>query len=176
MYYILAQAVGFIGMGLYIISYQFKKNQWLIWLQLGSTAAYAVHFFMLHAPTGCALQIVTMVSYSLLVYNGDHPGSWASWKGWKWILSGIFTTAAILTWKGPLDFLPCLSAVSMTFANWTRNGKTMRLIRLFISAPGWLIYDIMAVSYSGILCELFGIVSVLISIYRYGLKELDRVD
>ncbi|MBR4099026.1 MAG: YgjV family protein [Clostridium sp.] len=176
MYYIIAQAIGFLGMGLYIISYQFKGNRWLMVSQLASCAAYAVHFFMLGAYTGCALQLVSVLNYCLLVYSREHKEAWATWGGWKWVISAVFIGSTVFTWKNALDILPCMGSVSTTIANWTRNGKTMRLARLFISGPGWLIYDAATRSYSGVLCEVFGIVSVLVSIWRYGLKALDQKD
>lgn len=176
MYYIVAQAIGFLGAALYIISYQFKENRWLIPIQLGASATYVVHFFMLGAYTGSALQIITLFSYVLLTYNGYHKDSWAAWKGWKWIISGVYLVSTLFTWKSWIDFLPCLGSISTTLGNWTRNGKTLRLARLCVSGPGWLIYDTVTHSYSGILCEAIGIISLAVSIHRHGLKELDRVD
>ena len=176
MYQIIAQTIGFLGMGLYIVSYQFKSNFGLIVSQLASAGAYAVHFLMLGAYTGSILQLVTMLNYCLLTYSRNHRTGWASWRGWKWLASAAFVLATVLTWKSTVDLLPCLGSVATTFANWTRNGKKMRLARLFVSGPGWLVYGFVTGSYSSVLCESIGIVSVLISIARFGLKALDKED
>ena len=59
-------------------------------------------------------------------------------------------------------------------SSWSRNGKKIRLAKLLIVGPGWLIYDIYAWTVAGILAELFALTSTVVSIFRYGLNNLDR--
>ena len=64
--------------------------------------------------------------------------------------------------------------MASVLSSWSRNGKKIRLAKLFIVGPGWLIYDVYAHTLAGILSELFALCSTLISIYRYGWKSLDQ--
>ena len=48
----------------------------------------------------------------------------------------------------------------------------IRLSNLFCASPCWLIFDIIVGSIGGILNETILIVSILVSIYRYGWKGL----
>jgi hypothetical protein len=47
---------------------------------------------------------------------------------------------------------------------------------MFINSPLWIIYDIIVGSWAGILDEVVSEASMIISIYRYGWKNLDSVE
>ena len=47
---------------------------------------------------------------------------------------------------------------------------------MFINSPLWIIYDILVGSWAGILDELVSEASMLLSIWRYGWKNLDKVE
>ena len=125
------------------------------------------------AYTGCLSLSIMMLSNALLSLR---RWRWAAWPGWRGVLCALFLAAAAVTWQGWLSVLPCVGTMTAAMSNWTRNGKIMRLGRLMIVSPCWLIYDVFVGSWSGVLDELLGITSLVISICRYGLKELDRVD
>ncbi len=78
-----------------------------------------------------------------------------------------------MTWTDAFSLLPCAAMIVTTSAMWSTNGKKIRLANMFVSSPFWLVYDAHAGSWSGVLCELFAISSIMISIFRYGLKALD---
>ena len=52
------------------------------------------------------------------------------------------------------------------------NALNIRKANLFVACPAWLIYDIIFHSYAGILNEVITITSILISIWRFGWKNL----
>lgn len=174
MFDVIAQAVGFVGMALYIISYQCKSGRKLLCVQLFGAVIYALHFFMLTAYSGALMQIVTAVNCAMLSFGADDPKKLCAWRGWKWIFAACYLASSIFTWKGFFDLLPCIGSLATLFASWTRNGKNFRIAKLFISGPAWMIYDIIEHSYSGIITQLIGMLSVVISIWRYGWKALDQ--
>ena len=47
---------------------------------------------------------------------------------------------------------------------------------MFINSPLWIIYDILVGSWAGILDEIVTEFSMIVSILRYGWKNLDYVD
>ncbi len=47
---------------------------------------------------------------------------------------------------------------------------------MFINSPLWIIYDILVGSWAGILDEVVSEASMIISIARYGWKNLDKID
>ena len=171
MYQVIAQAVGFVGAGLNIASYQCKTSHRLFLLQLLGNLVYTTHFFLLGAYTGCISLAISFCGNAILYNNGRR---WANWRGWKWVFAALYIAATILTWKDLFSLLPCAAMLTANFTNWSRNGRVIRLGRLAVVSPGWLIYDIYTLSYSGILCETLCLCSILLSIRRYGMKALDQ--
>ena len=47
---------------------------------------------------------------------------------------------------------------------------------MFVNSPLWIIYDIIVGSWAGILDEIFSEGSMIISIVRYGWKNLDKIN
>lgn len=47
---------------------------------------------------------------------------------------------------------------------------------MLINSPLWIVYDGMVGSWAGILDEIASEVSMIVSIIRYGWKNLDRVE
>ena len=167
---IIAQTIGFVGTGMVIAGFQCKDTRKLMLIHAFAALLFAVHFFLLGGITGAFSQILYTVNIFLL---SDRKHRWASWAGWRYMVSALLVFATVLSWKGPADLLPCIASVANTLANWSRNGKTVRLSRLFIASPCWIIYDVLVGSVSGIACEAFSMGSILVSIWRYGMAALD---
>lgn len=170
MYYFIAQLIGFIGAGFIILSYQCKSSRKLIGMQIFAHSLYVLHYFMLGALSG-AINLVISIFRNFTVYNSNKK--WAQYKFWIWFYVYLHIIATILTWQNVFNIFPCIAMVAMTLAAWTKNGKKIRIINLFVCSPSWLIYNFYTVSYSGILCELFNLFSVVVSFKRYGMAVLD---
>ena len=56
------------------------------------------------------------------------------------------------------------------------HERKIRVAGIFINSPLWIIYDIIVGSWAGIIDEIVTEASMLISIYRYGWKNLDTVE
>ena len=94
------------------------------------------------------------------------------WKGWVPIFLAIAVFLTWRTWDGPANLLPLIPMSAGTIALWTNNAGIIRLANMFICSPTWIIYDILTGAYSAIANEVVVIGSVILSIYRYGMKEL----
>jgi Bacterial inner membrane protein. len=163
--------VGFIGAALLIFSYQCKSSKKLFAVQMSSNVVYMLHFFMIGAFSG-SMNLVICFLRNFTLFNSKNKWLQHKLLMWFYIVLNIVTT--ILTWQDIFSILPCIGTIVMTFAMWTRNGKKIRLANLFANQPAWLIYDIHSVSYSGILCDVFGLISVIIFFKRYGMKALNN--
>ena len=58
------------------------------------------------------------------------------------------------------------------FGGYTHNAQKIRIAGMAINSPLWIIYDIIVGSWAGILDEVVSEISMAISIWRYGWKEL----
>ena len=169
----LIQGVGFVGMVMCIGSFQFKDTKKLLFFQMAGNFIYVIQFILLGAYSGCAVLAFQVLSnLPLCLETPDRR----AWNGLKWFFTAAIVVASALTWKDMFSSFPAAGAVASVLSSWSRNGKLIRLAKLFITGPGWLIYDIYAWTLAGILAEAFALCSTLISIYRYGLSALDRQD
>ena len=66
--------------------------------------------------------------------------------------------------------------IASTLGGFTHNGKKIRIAGIFINSPLWILYDVIVGSWAGVVDELVSEASMLLSVYRYGWKNLDRVE
>jgi len=166
---IIIQGIGFVGVLFFILSYQIKSNKMLFLMQLLGTATFCCQFLLLGATSGAANLIGIIVRNALLMKYRD----WA-WIRSKWteiVFLIFFTIAFIATWQGPISLLPYAAVVGTTIAYWTDNAQKIRLSQL-IGSPCTLLYDLMIRSWGGVLSETITLLSIIISIFRFGWHDL----
>ena len=84
--------------------------------------------------------------------------------------------ALALTWNGWISVLPMAANIAATIGGYTHNPRKVRIAGMFINSPLWIIYDIIVGSWAGILDEVVSEVSMILSVIRYGWKNLDKVE
>ena len=170
--FLLIQAVGFLGTILFFLSYQCKSNKKLFRVQFVSYLCYTTHLLMLGATTGG-------ISYVLNTFRPFCLGSKKAFlkKQWMcWIICALQVLTLCFTWDGWWSILPVAANIASTIGGYTHNGRKIRIAGMFINSPLWILYDIIVGSWAGILDELVSETSMIISICRYGWKNLDAVD
>ena len=168
----LVQIIGLMGTALFFLSYQCKSNRNLFRVQFLSYICYTVHLLLLGAVTGG-------VSYVLNTLRSFCLGS-----RWKFarsrtmcaIICALQVIALIFTWSGWISVLPVAANIAATIGGYTHNPRKIRIAGMFINSPLWILYDIMVGSWAGILDEIVTEASMILSIIRYGWKNLDHVD
>ncbi|MDD6175015.1 MAG: YgjV family protein [Firmicutes bacterium] len=172
---IFAQILGFVAAAIEISSFQWKDSKKLFLMQIIFMSVFSVHYLLLAAEnpsayTGVLLNLAGIVR-AVFLFFGDRQ-----WARSRIALIGIMLLMAvcgIVTWEGWISLLPTAAAVVGTPFLWTRNGKTLRLAQLFLISPCWLVYNAIVFSVAGVLTVSFDMVSVIVSICRFGLKGLD---
>lgn len=157
-------------MALYVLSYQVKSNIKLFLVQNLSDALFVLQFYLLGGMSASLCTIVCIIRNLILMKMNDC--AWARWKGWTFIFTVIFAIAVAITWGGPISIFPFIACLANTFAYWTNNARTIRVISAVITAPAWLIHDVYLLALGGIITDVLTIGSVAISIYRFGWKNL----
>lgn len=166
---IILQGIGFIGVALFIVSYQLKSNRALFMCQLLGCTAFCVQFFLMGALTG-AISLIVNIARNVLLIKA---------KKWKWARSNVtmcvilflLTAVTIVTWAGLESLLPFISVAVTTVGYWTHNGQKIRLSQL-VGSPCYLIYDVTVHSWGGVISESIAIISIIVSIRRFGWKNL----
>ena len=170
MYDILTQVIGFAGRGRCISSFACKRSNWIVFLQVVGNGLFIVHFLTLGAYSGCINIAIAVCSNIVLLFfmNGK---KWAAWVGWRWLFCLLAVLACMVTWKDLYSLLPCISAIFFVLTNWTCRETVIRLGKIAVVGPGWIIYNFYVSSYSGVLSESFGIASALFSILYYRRRD-----
>ncbi len=168
---IAAQLVGFVAMALLVSSFQMKTRAGILKVQLVSESLWVLHYFLLGAYTGMALNVVAAVR--CYVYGRRGVKKWADNNA----IPVVFFTAGVLTciftWSGPISLLPTASICLNSFVQWS---KRPRVIRIF-SAPGcacWLVFNYLSGSYAGILTEVLNLISIAAAILRYDVLKKEK--
>jgi len=170
--YILIQLIGLTGTGLYFLSFQFKENRKLFRIQFFSYLFYTVHLLLLGAISGG-------ISYIINLFRSFCLGSrweFAKKREMCLIICLLQASSLYFTWAGWISLLPVTANIATTIGGYTHNARKIRIAGMFINSPLWIIYDVIVGSWAGILDELASEASMIISVIRYGWKNLDRED
>ena len=175
---VLAQGIGFFAMASNIISYQFKKPKSIMLFQLVGSALFAVNLIMLNATTGAILNIIGIFR-ALIYMNQDKI------KLDKRLMLLVFTLVYLASYvctflvfnKAPsvqnllVEILPLIGMSAITIGFSANNAKVIRFLG-FINSPCWLTYNIIYFSLGGILCEIFGLISIISACIRHDTKHI----
>jgi len=169
---IVIQSIGILGTVLFFLSYQCKQNKNLFRVQFVSYLCYTLHLLMLGAITGG-------VSYVLNTLRSFCLGSKHAFLKGKLmcaVICALQVLTLIFTWNKWWSILPVAANIAATIGGYTYNGQKIRIAGMFINSPLWIIYDILVGSWAGIIDEIVTEASMILSIYRYGWKNLDGKD
>jgi len=172
-----AQIIGIFAMAANVAAYQFKSRRNVILCQLAGSALFAVNMFMLDALMGGLLNIVG-IARAIVYINKDRL------KIPVKLVNGIFMALYLASYvlvfavfgKEPtlfnltVEILPLIGMGAMTVGLSMKDSKAIRVCG-FINSPCWLIYNSLVFSLGGILCEVFGIVSVVSAYIRLDMKN-----
>lgn len=172
MRFIIVQAIGILGTVVFFLSYQCKKNRNLFRVQFVSYLCYTTHLLLLGAVTGGISYVLNMVRSFCL------GSKYAFLKG-KWMcaaLCALQIATLVFTWDGWWSVLPVAANIAATVGGYTHNARTIRLAGIFVNSPLWIVYDIVVGSWAGIIDEVVSEASMLLSIWRYGWKDLNTTE
>lgn len=147
-----------------------KSNRMLFLFQLIGCSIFVIQFGLLGAYTG-ALGLLINILRNVLLLKAN---TW-TWVRNKMTMIGIIVLLAGLTvwiWDGLISLLPLFAVGVTTVGYWTDNAQKIRLSQL-MGSPCTLLYDILIHSWGGALSESITLVSIIVSIIRFGWSNLN---
>ena len=173
---IIAQGIGILAMAFNILSYQGKKQQTVIALQLIGGALFAVNFLMLGATIGGILNIIAVIRAVVFLFKDKLKTDHILWLI-GFILSYIavyvlnFTVfqKEITPYNLIVEVLPVIGMVALNIGFRLKNAADIRKCGL-ISSPAWLIYNIAFLSWGAIICESLTLISIFVAMFRHDKK------
>ena len=172
---ILAQIISILAAAFNIFSYQMKDNRRLFLSKGISGALFAVNFILLGNFTAGALNAVNLPRGAVLA-GGE---KWHK-KRWLFLVQGLYLLCCVVTFGKSrtmiggavfamvVSLLATASQLIETAILWGNNGRHIRLAQISFISPFWLFNNIVTGSIGGIVTEIFGMCSVIISFLRFG--------
>ena len=172
-----ALIIGIFAMVANVSAYQFKSRPNVILCQLVGCLLFALNMFMLGALMCGILNIVGVIR-ALVFLKKERI------KLPIKLVNGIFMLVYIASYvlvftvfgKEPslknllLEIVPLIGTGAMTIGLSMNDARSIRVCG-FINSPCWLIYNTLNYSLGGILCEVFGLVSIISAYIRYDVKN-----
>ena len=159
----LANIIGFIGIVANVLIYQQKTGKKLLTLKLISDVLWALHYFLIGAYSAVVIASVGIVRETVF-FNQDKK--WAKSRLWLLVFVALSITGSIFTWKGVYSFFPAIASVISVISFGLNKPKLSRILVFPISIL-MMIYDVVFLSYMGVLNECLTLTSTIIALIRY---------
>ena len=163
----LIQLIGFVGLATSILAFQFKKHRGIVLCKMSSELIFALQYILLGAWTAAVLDGLSVIRNSLYTYFVKRGRSTLP----VIIGFGLFVVVTgIVTFDGWLSLLPIAAKLLTTISYGMKNEKLLRFITL-PSCIMWSIYNLQVGSLGGALGDTLTLISLLISIYKFDIKQ-----
>lgn len=172
---LMAQVCGIGGFLFAVLSFQTKKNRSFFIFQGLSGLMFFLNFFFIGAVSAALFNFVNLIRGALFSKNDG--------KKYKLIIIETLYTACFIfsltkNIGDPMQiFLSALTFVAlfaMSIFMSGGNGKNIRYFQFLFVSPAWLIHNLINFSLGGILCEIFNMLSVIVSFIRYGRDGFEK--
>ena len=159
----LAQFIGIVAMIFSILSFQCKTRKRLLVMQTITVILFGVHYLMLGAVTGAALNATSVVR-NLIFYNKDKR--FFSEKIWMPVFVGMNIIMGIMFWQSWLSVFFIIGMVFNTISMSLSDSQKVRGMML-VSSPFILLYSLLSGSIGGVVNELLSEASMITGILKY---------
>lgn len=171
------QIISIIAMGVYILSFQAKKQNAIIMFQMIANTLFAISFFMLGAIMGMVLNIISSIRAVLFMYKKQLRTDNNIWLvGFiavyliTYVVSITMFVETLTVTTAILEFIPLIGMVATTLGYRAKDAKSVRIAGL-VNEPAWLVYNIYSFSVGAILCNTFSLISAIIGLVRFNNKK-----
>ena len=172
---VVAQGFGILGLIFSVLSYQEKRNNRFFIKQGLAGLMFFINFLMIGAISAALFNLTNLVRGTLFSNKEK--------KLWRLItVVSLYTICLAISLYSIIDnpfqiFLSVLTYSTlemMTVLMWKGNGKHIRYGQFFVSSPSWIVHNIFNFSLGGILCEVFMMMSVIVSFIRFGKDGFEK--
>ena len=160
--YMIGQALGVVAIVLGVLSYQMKTRQGVVLVQLLTTITFVIHYFLIGAWSGMALNAVSTVRNVLYLYLGK-KGS--SPKAWSVVFAVIMSAVGILSWQNWYSVFIVAALAINCLGMGCEDPQSIRK-SILITSPLALIYNCFVWSVGGGIFEAMSVVSAALGIWR----------
>jgi hypothetical protein len=166
---IITQAIGLLGAVFLMLSFQMKSEGRFFAFQTTGSGFFLINYLLLGAWSGVLISIMSVTRSALTPFLKGKI---------RYILFPLLLIVPIVAgffiYTGIETILMITAYCIFTLAMFTKNSRLIRITQLIVASPLQLAHNIIVFSLGGILCETFNILSIIVSIFRFGLKDFDN--
>ena len=160
---LIGQILGFAAVLIFAVSYQIKNSKKLLIAQTLGTTTLVIHYLMIGAFSGFALNIVCVIR-NLVYYNKDKKIF--SYKFYPWLLALLVGMVGILSWQGPVSLIIIIGLMINTVCLSSSDTQFLRK-SVVLTCTMLAIYNVLVNSYGGTVNELISVFSAAVGLYRH---------
>ena len=160
---IVIQIIGFLGIGLSLFSFRFKKHKHILLFRTINEMIFIIQYFLLGAFSGVFLNILGCIRNSIFSRRVEKN---KDTKVLMIVFSLLFTAFGILTFEGIESIVLILAKVLSTVAYGNKNTTVLRIIS-FLTHIGYLLYNAAVFSLAGMLSDTLILISLFVAIARF---------
>lgn len=168
MLYWIGQVIGGLAMIESFFIYQVSERKKMVALKLLDDVLWVLHFLLIGGYTAALTTGIAIFREIVFYFRGEKK--WASHTAWLIGFLLAFAACAPLTWQNIFSLFPAAASVVSTLSFWVKRTEVGKTI-LFPSVLCMFVYDIVYLSYSGIITQFVSIASIVIYFVRYFLKK-----
>lgn len=169
---IVSQIIGFAAVALFLLSFQLKRRQQIVWVTCASNLLYVLQYCLLGAFSGAVLDVLSTVS-SFFAGKKHAPNMQRHRKAFAALTLGLIAVAGValaLLQKDWIELIPVAGALLQAGSLWRDDEQAIRLLSLF-GSPFWLVYNYISQAYGAALGSVLSIVSIIVGLLRYRKKQ-----
>jgi hypothetical protein len=165
------QIIGYIALYFSCIRFLKKKKVELLYLSIFANAFYLMHYYMIGAYAGCITVVLAICRDYYIFLREKHHKKHRNRKLYNnaYIFVAIFITYSafiLLNINETKNILSLIAGLSYFCFEWfTTNKTTLKLASCVTTIP-WLCYNIVYMSYPGIIADLLTLTSIFAGIFK----------
>ena len=160
---IIIQSIGIIAYIILMWSYYRKEKIQILFMQIFSSLAFAIHYYLLDGLTGAVCNIISLLTI-ILIYIFEKKKT-SNKSILISIMTPIFSLIALFTWENIYSIFPILASILLLAGFLIDDENTIRKIGIVV-AIFWLIYGVICKSYPAILFETLTVITTLGAIIK----------
>ena len=166
MNFIFGQFFSFLAVILSFIAYQFKTQKHVLIFNTAVTVSMMLSYLFLGAYSGMALNVIGIVRNIVYYYKNKRM---FSSPAIPYIFALAMALVGAMAWQGAVSLL-IIAALAINTVFMSKDPQPLR-ISILLTSTMILIYDILVMSYGGVINEAVAIISSIIGIIRYKKKK-----
>lgn len=176
---LIGQIIGISAFSVSCTRYFMKKKASIIKLSVFIYILYVIHYFLIDAIGGSYSLIIAIFRDSYLYQREKHHKKHRHRKLYNnpmvfVFFFAVYTVMIIQNISNPVNILPLLAGIVYFCFEWFTTNKTTLKIAASITNIPWIIFDVLSLSYAGIVSDVISYIAAFAGIMNDKKKRQRR--